>query len=150
MGTVPSPSVSMHAIAYLLLTVVTPASGVVLGRGPRLTGPRRLGGSTLVLRVLLSGFHSMPRRAHRASPPFATPPFAHRACAFFSLCVLGQYRLRAWGSNFLRQRESYWHLSSYTSRPGPRLTLYLCKLTYVSHVYNLQSTYSDNRLIRFD
>ena len=33
-------------------TVVTPASGVVLGRGPRLMG---LGGSTQVLRVFHSG-----------------------------------------------------------------------------------------------
>ena len=35
---------------------VTPASSVVLGQGPRLTGPLRLGGSTRVLRV----FHCDP------------------------------------------------------------------------------------------
>ena len=36
---------------------VMPASGVVLGSGPWLTGPRRLGGSTRVLQVLRV-FHS--------------------------------------------------------------------------------------------
>ena len=44
-GGSPFPQCFYARYAYLLLTVVTPACCVVLDRGLRLTGPRRLGGS---------------------------------------------------------------------------------------------------------
>ena len=43
-------------------------------------------------------FHSYISTAHSLHP---------QACASFSLCVLGQYRLRAWPPGVLRQRESH-------------------------------------------
>ena len=119
---------------------MTPASGVLLGRGPRLTGPRRLGGSNRVLQVLRVFHSGGPLRSSTRYPGAPLPlcsyvtrglvivdrtfcaclvtcssrhltphlsdvyirtthSFRPQGIAFISfLCVLGRYRLRAWGS----------------------------------------------------
>ena len=61
--------------------------------------------------------------------------FAPRGLAFFSfLCVLGQDRLRAWGSKENERVTGIFRC--YTSRPGPRLT-------HTSTVSNLKKILSD-------